>query len=143
MAVLPALVDRFETVTVGIENVRSVITGIVMQTRAGLAVVGRARRHYCLVERVHLGQSELCVAEAGKVGVKSVPALVRVIQRLATSRSFSQNFSPAGVMSPLRVRMMPMARPISTSVMRELEPPHSTATHGLRLCGEKILSRIR
>ena len=55
MAVLPALVDRLETVTVGIENVRSVITGIVIQARAGLAVVGRARRHCCLVERVHLG----------------------------------------------------------------------------------------
>ena len=52
---LPALVDRLETVTVGIENVRSVITGIVIQARAGLAVVGRARRHCCLVERVHLG----------------------------------------------------------------------------------------
>src|SRR5438128_6144901 len=47
--------SRFETVTVGIENVRSVITGIVIQARAGLAVVGRARRHCCLVERVHLG----------------------------------------------------------------------------------------
>src|SRR5437667_11856326 len=44
-----------EIVTVGIENVRSVITGIVIQARAGLAVVGRARRHCCLVERVHLG----------------------------------------------------------------------------------------
>src|SRR5438128_11068560 len=44
-----------ETVTVGIENVRSVITGIVIQGRAGPAVVGRARRHCCLVERVHLG----------------------------------------------------------------------------------------
>ena len=55
MAVLPALVDRLETVTVGIENVRSVITGIVIQARAGLAVVGRARRRCCLVERVHLG----------------------------------------------------------------------------------------
>ena len=31
MAVLPALVDRLETVTVGIENVRSVITGIVIE----------------------------------------------------------------------------------------------------------------
>ena len=31
MAVLPALVDRFETVTVGIEDVRSVITGIVIK----------------------------------------------------------------------------------------------------------------
>src|SRR3989449_9289270 len=52
---LPALVDRLETVAVGIENVRSGITGIVIQARAGLAVVGRARRHCCLVERVHLG----------------------------------------------------------------------------------------
>src|SRR5881409_447530 len=55
LAVLPALEDRLETVTVGIEDVRSVITGIVIQARAGLAVVGRARRHCCLVERVHLG----------------------------------------------------------------------------------------
>ena len=31
MAVLPTLVDRLETVTVGIENVRSVITGIVIK----------------------------------------------------------------------------------------------------------------
>jgi hypothetical protein len=30
LAVLPALIDRFETVTVGIENVRSVIAGIVI-----------------------------------------------------------------------------------------------------------------
>jgi hypothetical protein len=55
LAVLSALVDRLETVTVWIENVRSVITGIVIQARAGLAVVGRAPRHCCLVERVHLG----------------------------------------------------------------------------------------
>src|SRR5205823_10613031 len=40
---------------VGIENVRSVITGIVIQARGGLAVVGRARRHCFLVERVHVG----------------------------------------------------------------------------------------
>ena len=51
---LPALVDRLKTLTVGIENVRSVITEIVIQARAGPAVVGRARRHCCLVERVHL-----------------------------------------------------------------------------------------
>ena len=51
---LPALVDRLETVTVGIENVRSVITGIVIQARAGLAVIGRARSHCCVVEHVHL-----------------------------------------------------------------------------------------
>src|SRR5258708_35669831 len=52
---LPAVVDRLDAVPVGIENVRSVITGIVIQARAGLAVVGRARRHCRLVERVHLG----------------------------------------------------------------------------------------
>jgi len=55
LAMLPALVDRLETVTVGIENVRSVITGIVIQACAGLAVISRARRHCCLIERVHLG----------------------------------------------------------------------------------------
>src|SRR3989442_14207074 len=53
--VLPALVDRLKTVTVGIENVRSVITGIVIQARAGLAVVGRARRHSSPVEHLHPG----------------------------------------------------------------------------------------
>ena len=42
LAVLPALVDRLETVTVGIENIRSIITGIVIEARAGLAVVGVA-----------------------------------------------------------------------------------------------------
>jgi hypothetical protein len=52
--VLPALIDRLETVTVGIEDVRSVITGIVIQARAGLAVVGRAGLHCCVIERVHL-----------------------------------------------------------------------------------------
>ena len=52
---LPALVDRFDTVTVGIEYVRSVISGIVVEARAWLAIVGRARRHCCLVERIHLG----------------------------------------------------------------------------------------
>jgi hypothetical protein len=33
LAPLPALVDRLETVTVGIENVRSVIMGIVIKER--------------------------------------------------------------------------------------------------------------
>src|SRR5207244_5349615 len=37
------------------ENVRRVITGIVIQARAGLAVVGRSRRHCRLVECIHLG----------------------------------------------------------------------------------------
>src|SRR4051812_41154486 len=52
--VLPALVDRLETITVGIENVRRIITGIVIQPRGGPAVVGRACLHGCLVERLHL-----------------------------------------------------------------------------------------
>src|SRR3989441_7434697 len=68
--VLPALVDRLETVTVGIENVRSVITGIVIQARAGLAVVGRARRHCCLVERVHLGLALGDKADMRSLGVR-------------------------------------------------------------------------
>src|SRR5260370_42578327 len=38
-----------------IETFRSVIPGIVIQARAGLAIIGRPRRHCCLVERVHLG----------------------------------------------------------------------------------------
>ena len=52
---LPALVDRLETVAVGIEYVRSVITRIVIEARARLTVVSRAGCHGCLVERVHLG----------------------------------------------------------------------------------------
>ena len=70
---LPALVDRLETVTVGIENVRSVITGIVIQARAGLAVVGRARRHCCLVERVHLGLALGDKADMRSPGVRIAP----------------------------------------------------------------------
>ena len=71
MAVLPALVNCLETVTVGIENVRSVITGIVIQERAGLAVVDRARRHCCLVERVHLGLALGNKADMRSLGVRS------------------------------------------------------------------------
>ena len=73
MAVLPALVDRFETVTVGIENVRSVITRIVIQACAGLAVIGRARRHCCLVERVHLGLAFSDKADVRGLGVRIAP----------------------------------------------------------------------
>ena len=70
MAVLPALIDCLETVTVGIENIRSVITGIVIQARAGLAVVGRARSHCCLVERVHLGLALGDKADMRSLGVR-------------------------------------------------------------------------
>src|SRR5438552_14157745 len=70
LAVLPALVDRLETVAVGIENVRSVITGIVIQARAGLAVVGCARRHCCFVERVYLGLALSDKADLRSPGVR-------------------------------------------------------------------------
>src|SRR3989442_8004960 len=70
MAVLPALVNRFETVSVGIKNVRSVITGIVIQARTGLAVVGRARRHCCLVEHLHLGLALGDKADMRSLGVR-------------------------------------------------------------------------
>ena len=69
MPVLPALVNRLETVTVGIENVRSVITGIVLQARAGFAVVGRARNHCGLVERIHLGLALGNKADMRSLGV--------------------------------------------------------------------------
>ena len=70
MTVLPALVNRLETVTVGIENVRSVITGIVIQARAGFAVVGRARNHCGLVERVHLGLALGDKADMRSLGIR-------------------------------------------------------------------------
>src|SRR6266446_3063773 len=40
-----------------------------MQARAGLAVVGRARRHCCLVERVHLGFALGDKADMRRLGV--------------------------------------------------------------------------
>src|SRR5205823_14188407 len=47
----------------------SVITGIVIQARAGLAVVGRARRHCCLVERVHLALGDKANMRSPGVGI--------------------------------------------------------------------------
>ena len=70
MGVLPALVNRLKTVTVGIENVRGVITGVVVQACAGLAVVGRARRDCCLVERVDLGLAVGDKADMRSLGVR-------------------------------------------------------------------------
>src|SRR5256885_12164365 len=69
---LQALLDRLEPVTVGIKNVRSIITGMVKQARAGLVVVGRARRHCCLVERVHLGLALGDKADMRSRGVRIV-----------------------------------------------------------------------
>ncbi len=70
MAVLPALVNCLETVTVGIENVRSVITRIIIQARAGFAVVGRARHHCSLIERVHLSLALGDKADMPRLGVR-------------------------------------------------------------------------
>src|ERR1700736_4390434 len=55
MRVLPTLVDRLEAIAVGIENVRGIVARIVIQARAGLAVISRASPHRCVVERIHLG----------------------------------------------------------------------------------------
>ena len=55
LRVLPTLVDRLEAVAVGIENVRGIVARIVIQARAGLAVISRASPHRCVVERIHLG----------------------------------------------------------------------------------------
>ena len=52
---LPTLVDRLEAIAVGIENVRGIVARIVIQARAGLAVISRASPHRCVVERIHLG----------------------------------------------------------------------------------------
>jgi hypothetical protein len=71
LAVLPALVDRLKTVAVWIENIRGVITGIVIQARAGLAVVGRACRHGRLVERIHLGLAVGDKADVRSPGVRT------------------------------------------------------------------------
>ena len=51
---LPAFVDRFETVSVRIEDVGCVIPGVVVQARAGFAVVNCFGRHRSLIECVHL-----------------------------------------------------------------------------------------
>ena len=54
MAVLPALVDRLETIAIRIENVRRIIARIIIHPRHRWAIVGRACCHGCLIERVHL-----------------------------------------------------------------------------------------
>jgi hypothetical protein len=52
--VLPTLVDRLEAITVGVENVRCIVARIVIQARAGLAVINRASLHRRVVERIHV-----------------------------------------------------------------------------------------
>jgi hypothetical protein len=59
-----------QTVTVGIENVRCIIAGIIIQTRAELAIIGRTRRHRCLVERLHLGLALGDKADMRSLGVR-------------------------------------------------------------------------
>jgi hypothetical protein len=51
--VLPTLVGRLQAIAVEVENVRCVIAGIVLQARAGLAVIKRASLHRRVVERIH------------------------------------------------------------------------------------------
>src|ERR1700733_11464703 len=54
---LPTLVDRLEAIPVRIENVGCIVAGIIIQARAGLAVINRASVHRRVVERIHLGLS--------------------------------------------------------------------------------------
>ena len=52
---LPVLEDEFEAVTVGVEHAAGVVTGVVEQPHAGLAVVGRAGGHGRGVGCIDLG----------------------------------------------------------------------------------------
>jgi hypothetical protein len=54
---LPTLVDRLEAIPVRIENVGCIIAGIIIQARAGLAVINCASVHRRVVERIHLSLS--------------------------------------------------------------------------------------
>jgi hypothetical protein len=70
LRVLPTLVDRLEAVAVGIENVRCIVAGIVIQARAGFAVINRAGVHRRLVERIHLGHALGDKADMCRPGVR-------------------------------------------------------------------------
>src|SRR5882724_716594 len=70
LGVLPTLVNRLEAVAVGIENVSGIVARIVVQARAGLAVIRRASRHRCVVERIHLGLALGDKADMGSPGVR-------------------------------------------------------------------------
>ena len=67
---LPTLVDCLDAIAVGIENVRGIVTRIVVQTRARLAVIRRAGPHRCVVERVHLGLALGDKADVRSPGVR-------------------------------------------------------------------------
>jgi hypothetical protein len=68
--VLPTLVDRIEAIAVGIENARGIVARIVIQARAGLAIIGRASPHRCIVERIHLGLALGDKADMCRPGVR-------------------------------------------------------------------------
>jgi hypothetical protein len=70
LRVLPTLVDRLQAIAVGIENVSCVIAGIVIQARAGLAVINRAGLHRRVVERIHLGLALGDKADMCRPGVR-------------------------------------------------------------------------
>src|SRR4029077_11684066 len=67
--VLPALVDRLEAVTIRIEDVGRVISRVVIEARARLAVISGARGHCGCVEGVHLGLASGDEADMGRVRI--------------------------------------------------------------------------
>jgi len=67
---LPTFVDRLEAIAIGIEHVRGIVPGIVVQTRPGLAVINRASPHRCVVEPVHLGLALGDKADMCRPGVR-------------------------------------------------------------------------
>jgi hypothetical protein len=70
LRVLPTLVDRLQAIAVGIENVPCVIAGIVIQARAGLAVLDRASLYRRVVERIHFSLALGDEADMCRPGVR-------------------------------------------------------------------------
>ena len=70
MGVLPTLIHRLQAVTVGIENVRSVIPRIVIQASAWLAVIRRASSGCCLVKGINLGLAPGHKADMRGLGIR-------------------------------------------------------------------------
>src|SRR4029077_6255654 len=70
LRVLPTLVDRLKAIAVGIENVRCIIAGIVIQAGAGLAVGNRASLHRRVVKCIDLGLALGDKADMCRPGVR-------------------------------------------------------------------------
>src|ERR1700761_3499565 len=69
LRVLPTLVDCLEAIPVRIVNVGCVIAGIIIQARAGLAVINRASLHRRVVEGIDLSLSLGDKADMGRPSV--------------------------------------------------------------------------